>query len=87
MAGMRVAIVAPEEGIWSGEASFVLARTTEGEIGIWPRHVPLLGVLVEGGEVKVETAGGDVVATVGGGFISVTKDGVSILAETATLAS
>ena len=87
MATMRVAIVSPEEEIWSGEATFVLARTVEGELGVWPRHVPLLGVLVDGGELKVETDGGDVLATVGGGFISVTKDGVSILAETAVLAS
>jgi F-type H+-transporting ATPase subunit epsilon len=85
MATMRVAIVSPEEEIWSGEANFVLARTTDGELGVWPRHVPLLGVLVDGGEVKVETGNGDIVATVGGGFISITKDGVSILAETAVL--
>jgi F-type H+-transporting ATPase subunit epsilon len=84
MATMRVAVVSPEEKVWEGEAKAVIARTTEGEIGILPRHVPLLGVLVDGGAVKVETDGGDFVYTVGGGFISVTKDGVSILAESAT---
>ncbi|MBL7499711.1 F0F1 ATP synthase subunit epsilon [Frankia sp. CNm7] len=81
---MRVAIVSPEQEIWSGEANMVVARTRDGEIGVLPRHVPLLGVLVENGDVKVETSAGDHVYTVGGGFISVTKDGVSILAETAS---
>jgi F-type H+-transporting ATPase subunit epsilon len=84
MPTMRVAIVSPEEQVWEGEAKAVIARTTEGEIGILPRHVPLLGVLVEGGDVKVETESGDRLYTIGGGFISVTKDGVSILAESAT---
>jgi len=84
MATMRVAIVSPEEEVWSGEANFVLATTTDGDLGVWPRHVPLLGVLKDGGDVKVETAEGDHVYSVGGGFISVTAQGVSILAETAT---
>jgi F-type H+-transporting ATPase subunit epsilon len=84
MATMRVAIVSPEEEVWSGEANFVLATTTDGDLGVWPRHVPLLGVLKDGGDVKVETDAGDHLYTIGGGFISVTKDGVSILAETAT---
>ncbi|WP_420801698.1 F0F1 ATP synthase subunit epsilon [Pseudofrankia asymbiotica] len=87
MATMRVAIVSPEAEVWSGEANFVLATTTDGDLGVWPRHVPLLGVLKDGGDIKVETDGGDFLYTVGGGFISVTKDGVSILAETAALKS
>lgn len=83
MATMRVAVVSPEEKIWEGEANFVLATTTEGDLGVWPRHVPLLGVLKDGADIKVETPGGDRLYTVGGGFISVTHDGVSILAESA----
>jgi F-type H+-transporting ATPase subunit epsilon len=83
---MRVAIVSPEREVWSGEADMVVARTTEGEIGVLPRHVPLLGVLVPDGQVKIKTSGREIIATVDGGFISVTKDGVSILAEQASLA-
>ncbi|ADP79014.1 F0F1 ATP synthase subunit epsilon [Pseudofrankia inefficax] len=85
MPTMRVAVVSPEEKVWEGEANFVLATTTDGDLGVWPRHVPLLGVLKDGADVKVETPGGDLLYTVGGGFISVTHDGVSILAESAAL--
>ncbi|MBX6388227.1 MAG: F0F1 ATP synthase subunit epsilon [Frankia sp.] len=84
---MRVAIVSPEQEVWSGEAEMVVARTLSGEIGVLPRHVPLLGVLVSGGEVRVRTSGGEVAAEVDGGFLSVTKEGVSILAEKASLKS
>ena len=44
---MQVQLVAPDRMVWSGEADIVLARTVEGELGILPRHAPLLGVLVE----------------------------------------
>jgi F-type H+-transporting ATPase subunit epsilon len=46
MATMQVDLVAPDRMVWSGEAEFVRARTLDGEIGILPRHIPLLGVLV-----------------------------------------
>lgn len=65
----------------------VVARTLDGEIGVLEGHVPLLGVLAEDGEVRIRTASsGEITAKVSGGFLSVTKDGVSILAETAELA-
>lgn len=85
---MRVAVVSPEQEVWSGEAELVIARTLEGEIGVLPGHIPLLGVLADDGEVKIRTgsgSGGDVTAKVSGGFLSVTSDGVSILAERAEL--
>jgi F-type H+-transporting ATPase subunit epsilon len=82
---MRVAIVSPESEVWSGEADMVIARTVDGEIGVLPGHVPLLGVLAEHGQVRVKTAGREIVAAVDGGFVSVTKEGVSILAERATI--
>jgi F-type H+-transporting ATPase subunit epsilon len=82
---MRVAIVSPEHEVWSGEADMVIARTTEGEIGVLPRHVPMLGVLVPEGEVRIKAAGREITAAVDGGFISVTHEGVSILAEQASL--
>jgi F-type H+-transporting ATPase subunit epsilon len=85
---MRVAVVSPESEIWSGEAEMVIARTLDGEIGVLEGHVPLLGVLSEDGEVRIRTgsSSNDVTAKVSGGFLSVTKDGVSILAERAELA-
>ena len=84
---MRVAVVSPEQQVWSGEAEMVIARTLDGEIGVLEGHVPLLGVLSEDGEVRIRTtSSGEITAKVSGGFLSVTKDGVSILAERAELA-
>ncbi|HVX43036.1 MAG TPA: F0F1 ATP synthase subunit epsilon [Mycobacteriales bacterium] len=86
MATMQVELVAVERPIWSGEASMVVARTTEGELGILPGHIPLLGELAPGAVVRIQQeAGAEITAAVHGGFLSVTEDGVSILAEIAEL--
>jgi F-type H+-transporting ATPase subunit epsilon len=83
---MNVELVAPDRMIWSGEAEMVIARTTEGEIGILPNHEAVLGVLVES-PVRIKRSEGDeLVAAVHGGFLSVTRDTVSILAEVVELA-
>jgi F-type H+-transporting ATPase subunit epsilon len=83
---MQVELVSVEREVWSGEADFVAARTTEGEIGILPGHAPLLGQLAEGYDVRVVRTGGDeLTVTVSGGFVSVTAERVTILAEAATL--
>ncbi|MPZ66399.1 MAG: F0F1 ATP synthase subunit epsilon [Pseudonocardiaceae bacterium] len=88
MAEMSVELVAVERRVWSGKASSVFARTTEGELGVLPGHAPLLGELVEGGVVKVRTPDGETVtAAVFGGFLSVTGEKVSVLAEAAELAA
>lgn len=82
---LHVELVAVEEKVWSGEAEMVLARTTEGELGVMPRHAPLLGQLAEPSQVRIKLAGGDEVTyDVAGGFLSVTEDGVTVLAESAT---
>jgi F-type H+-transporting ATPase subunit epsilon len=74
--------------IWSGEARMVIARTTEGELGVLPGHAPLLGELAPGGVVTIRTeTGDDLVVAAHGGFLSVTQHGVSILAETAELST
>ena len=87
MAELNVEVVSAEREVWSGEATQVLARTSEGEIGILPGHAPLLGELADGGVVRVMLAGGgEVVAAVHGGFLSVTDQGVTVLAEVAELA-
>jgi F-type H+-transporting ATPase subunit epsilon len=63
----------------------VVARTTEGELGVLPGHAPLLGQLAEPGQVRIKLAGGEQVAyEVAGGFLSVSADGVTVLAESAT---
>ena len=87
MATLQVELVAVERKIWSGEATMVIARTTEGELGVLPGHAPLLGELAGGGVVTIRTeSGDDVVVAAHGGFLSVTERGVSILAETAEIA-
>ena len=87
MAEISVELVAVERRLWSGTATMVVAQTTEGELGVLPGHEPLLGQLVEGGVVRIRTADGETVtAAVHGGFLSVTGEGVSILAESAELA-
>lgn len=86
MADMAVELVAPDRLLWTGQATFVFARTTEGEIGILPRHVPLVAELIEGEMVRIDTVDGEEIhAAVHGGFLSVTDRGVSILAEGAEL--
>ncbi len=87
MATLQVELVAVERMIWSGEATMVIARTTEGELGLLPGHAPMLGQLAEGGVVTIRTdSGDDVVVAAHGGFLSVSERGVSILAETAEIA-
>lgn len=84
MAEMQVELVSVERRIWSGEANAVYARTTEGEIGILPGHAPLLGALEPGWLVRIQqTDGVEQRVAVHGGFLSVRKDGVSVLAEMA----
>jgi F-type H+-transporting ATPase subunit epsilon len=84
---MSVELVAVEREVWSGHASSVFAKTTEGELAILPGHIPVLGELIEGGIVKVTTTDGEIVtAAVFGGFLSATGDKVSVLAEAAELA-
>lgn len=87
MANISVQLVAVERRLWSGEATTVVAQTTEGEIGILPGHEPLLGQLIEGGVVTIRTPESETVtAAVHGGFLSVADGMVSILAESAELA-
>ncbi|MEV4126302.1 F0F1 ATP synthase subunit epsilon [Nocardia sp. NPDC049707] len=87
MAEMSVDLVAVERLLWSGQATFVSAQTTEGQIGIMGGHEPLLGQLVEGGIVSiVPTEGERITAAVHGGFFSVTATSVRVLAESAEFA-
>jgi F-type H+-transporting ATPase subunit epsilon len=88
MAELDVAIVAVERQIWSGKATFLFTRTTSGEIGILPNHIPLVAQLVDDAVVRVEREGeDDLRIAVNGGFLSVTEVGVTILAENAEFAN
>ncbi|ABK52427.1 ATP synthase F1, epsilon subunit [Acidothermus cellulolyticus 11B] len=84
---LHVDLVSAERRLWSGTAGFVLARTLDGELGILPGHVPLLGVLAEGFTVRItgHDAGDGIVAAVHGGFLYVARDEVTILTEVAEL--
>ncbi|MEH6780391.1 MAG: F0F1 ATP synthase subunit epsilon [Rhodoglobus sp.] len=85
MAVLAVSVVSADQEIWSGEATQLIARTTEGEIGILPGHEPLLAILAKG-EVRVTTAEGkNVTATADNGFLSVENNTVTVVASTAEL--
>ena len=86
MAEIQVNLVAVERELWSGKAQMVVARTVDGDIGVMAGHSPLLAQLREGFAARIiETNGNVLGVAVHGGFLSVTKDGVSILAEDAQL--
>ncbi len=86
---LRVTLVVPEGEIWSGNAERMVAKTLDGEIGILTGHTPVLGVLAHGSVVRIlpegEGATGWISAAVGGGFLSVSDDRVSVLARQAVL--
>ena len=88
MSTLNVEIVAVDRQIWSGEATFLFTRTTVGEIGILPSHIPLVAQLVDDAIVRVEREGeDDLRVAIEGGFLSVTEESVSILAEFAQFES
>ena len=86
MAEIQVHLVAVERELWSGMAQMVVARTVDGDIGVMSGHSPLLAQLREGFAARIIEPNHNVLGVaVHGGFLSVTKDGVSILAEDAQL--
>ncbi|MBA3362296.1 MAG: F0F1 ATP synthase subunit epsilon [Acidimicrobiia bacterium] len=81
----QVDVVSPEATIWSGEATFVVARTPDGEIGILADHEPLLAALVTSA-VEVEgTDGSRTIIGVHGGFLQVLKNQVTLLTDRAQI--
>jgi len=82
---IKVELVAADRVVWSGEAATVIARTTEGDVGVLANHAPMLAVLVQGA-VEVHTVEGESwSAVVDGGFLSVASNRVSILSEHAQM--
>ena len=82
---LEVTLVSADRRVWSGEASRVIARTVEGDSGILGGHAPLLAVLAEG-EIRITPTSGEVVlAQLGGGFLSVEHDRVTVVSDSASL--
>ena len=80
---VHVDIVSAEGEIFSGSASMVFAPGSQGELGIAPRHAPLLTML-KAGEVRVQTPdGAEQHFFVGGGALEVQPNRVTVLADTA----
>lgn len=86
MSDLQVELVAADRTVWSGEASMVIARTVEGDVGVLRGHAPMLSLLTEATVEISEVDGPVVVAAVDAGFLSVAGDRVSILSEYAVLA-
>ncbi len=81
----QVDVVSPEATVWSGEATFVVARTPDGEIGIMADHEPLLAALVTSA-VEVEgTDGSRTIIGVHGGFLQVLANQVTLLTDRAQI--
>lgn len=82
---LKVSVVSADQQVWSGEATMVVARTVEGEIGILAGHEPMLAILAQG-EVRLSLADGSkIVAEAADGFLSVDNDIVTIVARQAAL--
>ncbi len=83
-ATLHVDIVSAEEQIFSGEAEFVVLPGEAGELGIYPRHTPLI-TRIKPGEVRITPAGGgeEQFIFVAGGIIEVQPTVVTVLADTA----
>jgi F-type H+-transporting ATPase subunit epsilon len=85
VANLQVTVVSAAAEVWSGEATMVVAKTTEGEIGILAGHVPTLGILAAG-EVRITAADGSkITAKAEDGFLSVDNDQVTIVAGLAEI--
>jgi len=80
---IHVDVVSAEESIFSGEAKFVALPGEAGELGIYPRHTPLI-TRIRPGAVRIETAdGGEEFVFVAGGILEVQPTTVTVLSDTA----
>jgi F-type H+-transporting ATPase subunit epsilon len=84
MATIHVDVVSAEESIFSGEAKFVALPGEMGELGIYPRHTPLI-TRIKPGAVRIERAdnGEEEFVFVAGGILEVQPTSVTVLADTA----
>ncbi|HXI36166.1 MAG TPA: F0F1 ATP synthase subunit epsilon [Burkholderiales bacterium] len=82
---IHVDVVSAEEAIFSGEAEFVVLPGEAGELGIYPRHTPLI-TRIKAGAVRIQPAGGgeEQLVFVAGGILEVQPKVITVLADTAT---
>ena len=78
--GMKLKVVTPTGGFYDGDVSMVELTTTEGEIGIYPDHIPLTAVVAPG-VLKILENGGEKEAALMSGFITILPEQVTIMAE------
>ncbi|KAA9150162.1 F0F1 ATP synthase subunit epsilon [Microbacterium lushaniae] len=84
---LQVHLVSADAEVWTGEASLVVAKTVEGEIGFMAGHEPVLAILAEG-QVRITRADGSkVIVNAQDGFLSMEGDTVTIVAGNAVLVS
>ena len=84
MSTMQVEVVSSEQNIYSGEASFVVVPTVQGELGIYPRHEPIMS-LIRPGALRLTVPGEaeEVLVAVSGGVLEVQPDKITVLADVA----
>ncbi len=73
-------IITPEKVIYSDKVSEVIVPTENGQLGILPEHVGLFAK-VDSGELIIKKGGSEQIIAITGGFLKVSKDKVSILAD------
>ncbi|HEY3408656.1 MAG TPA: F0F1 ATP synthase subunit epsilon [Propionicimonas sp.] len=83
---LRVEVVSADGITWEGEALSVIARTTEGDLGVLPGHEPFLAALVPCAAEVLTADGNREVLALDGGFISVADNRVSVLSQFAKVA-
>jgi F-type H+-transporting ATPase subunit epsilon len=82
MPTLRLEIVTPEAKTYSEDVDMVTLPGAEGELGVFPKHVPLLTTL-KPGELRVMKAGRETFLAVGEGFVEIKADAVSVLTDMA----
>ncbi|MEN2737949.1 F0F1 ATP synthase subunit epsilon [Microbacterium sp. X-17] len=82
---LKVSLVSADAEIWTGEATLVVAKTVEGEIGFMAGHEPVLAILAEGQVRITGTDGTKVLANAQDGFLSMERDELTIVAGNAAL--
>jgi F-type H+-transporting ATPase subunit epsilon len=86
MATLRLEIVTPDSKTYSDDVDSVVLPGIEGELGIFPMHVPLMTQIAPG-ELRVMKAGHEDRLAVGEGFVEITQNSVSVLTDMAVLES
>ena len=82
---LQVSLVSADAEVWTGEASLVVAKTVEGEIGIMSGHEPILAILAEGQVRITQPDGSKVLANAQDGFLSMEGNQLTIVAGNAAL--